>query len=382
MLVVVMIWHPARGNIRLLMTPGPVECSPRVLEALSRPQIYHYYPSFVSFFEDTLEKLRKVYQTKEDVLILQGEGVLGLEAAVANVVNPGDRVLVCDSGPFGKWFSVYVKNYKAVPVEVSVPYDEIISVEAVKEKLDTSRDIKALTVVHCETPAGILNPVAEICREAHKLGIVTIVDAVASLGGVDIRPDEWGIDICICASQKCISSPPGLTTLSLSQYAWDAIERKREPIRNSYLSLLDWRETWKVRRFPYTPFTAEIFAFNEALSELLEEGLAAAHARHRRVAEMCRASLKRLGLSLWPKSETYASDTVTAFRIPQELDEARIVSHMADKHGILIGGGYGETKGKVLRIGHMGYQATEANVVATVSALEETLTELQKPVNR
>lgn len=371
-------WHPPRGPIKLLMTPGPVECSPRVLEALSRPQIYHYYPGFVSLFEDTLEKLRKVYQTNGDVVILQGEGVLGLEASVANVISRGDKVLVCDSGPFGKWFSLYVENYGGIPELISVPYDEALTVESVKERLDNAQDVKALTVVHCETPTGIINPVAEICREAYKRGILTIVDAVASLGGMDVRPDEWKIDLCICASQKCIGSTPGLTTLSVSDYAWQAITRKNPPIRNSYVSLLDWKEAWKNKRFPYTPFTAELFAFNEALSEILEEGLDTVFARHQRVAEICRRSLRRLGLKLWPKKLEFASDTVTAFRIPDNLDESKIVGHMAERYGILIGGGYGETKGKLLRIGHMGYQANEAFIAATTSALEATLLNLQR----
>ncbi len=371
-----MVWHYARGKVIMLMTPGPVECSPRVLQALARPQIYHYYPGFVSFYEDTLEKLRRVYQTNYDVMIMHGEGVLGLEAAVANVINPGEKVLVCDSGPFGKWFSIYVSNYKGIAREVSVPYDEAMNVELVKEVLDTEHDIKALTAVHCETPTGILNPVDKICREAKKHGVITIVDAVSSLGGVDVRPDEWGIDICICASQKCISAPPGLTMLSISPDAWEAIEHRREPIRNSYLSLLDYREAWRERRFPFTPFTAEIFALNAALEDMLEEGLSNIHERHRIVAEHCRRGLKRIGLSLWPKREEYSSNTVTAFRIPERLDEARIVEKMVEEFGVLIGGGYKETKGKVLRIGHMGYQARITNITATLYALERVLQEL------
>ena len=296
------MWNKARGNVRLLMTPGPVEVSPRVLEALGRPQIHHYYKEFIELFAGTTDKMRKIFQTKNDVLILQGEGVLGLEASVANTIDPGDKVLVLDSGPFGKWFGEYVANFGGLASEVSVEYDDAINPEKVKEKLDKEKNVKAMTVVHCETPAGIMNPVQEICALARERGILTIVDAVASMGGVDVRPDDWGIDICITASQKAISSTPGLTMMSLSPYAWEVIEKKKRPIKNSYLSLTDWREAWlKNRRFPFTPFTAEIYALNEACDELLEEGLQKSFTRHRMVAEQCRNGVERLGLKLWPK---------------------------------------------------------------------------------
>jgi pyridoxamine--pyruvate transaminase len=373
-----MAWHPARGNISLLMTPGPVECSPRVLEALSRPQAYHYYPGFISFFQETVEKTRRLFQTKNDVLILQGEGVLGLEGAVANTINRGDKVLVCDSGPFGKWFSVWVKNSGGVPIEVSVPSNEAIEPEAVKAELDTEKDIRLLTVVHCETPTGILNPVKEICLAAKKHGVLTVVDAVASLAGVDVKPEAWGIDMCVSATQKCVGAPPSLTLMSVSKNAWEAVEKKKRPIRNSYLSLLDWKNTWiKEKTFPFTPFTTEIFGLHEALSEILEEGLSKVFNRHHRVAKMCRREARRLGLELWPKNEDDASDTVTAIKVPEVIGD-RVVSHMAKEHGILIGGGYRETKGKVLRIGHMGYQAKEANIAATINALELTLKSLKE----
>ncbi|MEM3387502.1 MAG: alanine--glyoxylate aminotransferase family protein [Nitrososphaerales archaeon] len=367
----------ARRNVRLLMTPGPVEVSPRVLAALSSPQIYHYYPGFIDFFEDTVEKVKRVFQTKQDVILMQGEGVLGLEAAVANIIDPGDKVLVCDSGPFGKWFRVYVENYGGVAVEASVDPREVMDVELVKRVMDDHKDLKALTIVHCETPCGTLNPVGEICREAKKRGLITIVDAVASLGGVEVKPDDWGIDVCISASQKCISSTAGLTLMTVSQNAWQAMEAKKKPLRNSYLSILDYRETWlKQKRFPFTPLVAEVYALNEAVSELLEEGLEQSFKRHREAAELCRRYSREIGLTLWPKKDEYASNTVTAVEVPTQYSDKTIVEHMAEKYGVLIGGGYGETKGRVLRVGHMGYQATTANIITTMEALRLTLRDL------
>ena len=373
------MWNKPRGPIRLLMTPGPVEVSPRVLAALARPQIYHYYSGFIDFFAETSEKMRKVFQTKNDVIIMQGEGVLGLEAAVMNTVNPGDKVLVLDSGPFGKWFGLYVQNAGGKVVELSCPNNDAIDPEKLIEILDIEKDIKAMTVVHCETPAGILNPIKELCPIAKKKGILTIVDSVASLGGVDVRPDDWGIDICCGASQKAVSAPPGLTMMSISRDAWDAIDHKKNPIKNSYISLIDYRDTWlKERRFPFTPFVSEMYALSEAADELLEEGLENSFKRHRMVADACRDGAEKIGFKLWAKRREIASNTVTALSIPSYTTDVEIVNNMVEKYGILIGGGFRETKGELLRIGHMGYQASLTNIMTTLAAMERTLDDVKK----
>jgi aspartate aminotransferase-like enzyme len=346
---------------------------------MSRPQIYHYYENFVEFFAETVEKMKKIYQTKNDVLILQGEGVLGLEAAVMNTINPGEKVLVLDSGPFGKWFSFYVENAEGKPVMLSCDNNDAIDPKKLKEILDVEKDIKAMTVVHCETPSGTLNPIKELCPIAKKKGILTIVDSVASLGGVDVRPDEWGIDICLGASQKAISAPPGLTMMSMSRDAWEAVERKKKPIKNSYISIIDYRDTWvKDKRFPFTPLVSEMYGLAEATDELLEEGLQNSFKRHAMVAEECRKGLEKLGVKLWPKRREICSNTVTAFEIPTPFTDPQIVGTMAEKYGVLIGGGFRETKGRLLRIGHMGYQASLTNILTTLAAMERTMNDLRK----
>jgi len=372
------VWNEPRGKIRLLMTPGPVEVSPRVLEAMARPQIYHYYRNFVDFFAETTEKVRKIFQTNNDILILQGEGVLGLEAAVVNCVNAGDKVLVLDSGPFGKGFREYVLNAEGRVSELTVDYHRAIDKESLKQKLDADKDIKAMTVVHCETPTGVLNPVQELCPLAKERGIVTIVDAVASLGGVDLKPDQWDIDVCVSASQKAISSSAGLTLMSISPEAWETIDKKKKPIRNSYLSLIDWRDSWiKNRRFPFTPSIGDMYGLGEACDILLEEGLQNSFSRHATVAEECRTGIETIGMQLWAERKEICSNTVTTIDIPEGYSDAQIVNTMVEKYGILIGGGFRETKGQLLRIGHMGYQATTTNIVATIEAMRRTLTELQ-----
>jgi aspartate aminotransferase-like enzyme len=369
-------WNKARGGIKLLMTPGPVEVSPRVLSALAQPVIYHYYPGFVEFFDETVKKMARVFKVsgKTDVLILQGEGVLGLEAAVACSVNPGDKVLVLENGPFGKGFGEFVKNAGGMPVYFHEDTNKCFDEERVDAFLEENRDAVAITMVHCETPAGLLNPPGTICRKAKSLGMLTIVDCVASLGGADFKPEEWGIDISVSASQKCLSAPSALTPMAISQFAWEKIEKKKIPIRASYLSLLDWKDTWLAqKRFPFTPFTSEVNALSAALDEIFEEGLENVLTRHMEVAQYCRKSLSRMGLRTWPIKEEFNSPTVTAITLPEKINDAALIQDVAKRHGILIGGGYKELKGHVLRIGHMGYAAQRSFMAATMDALEDSL---------
>jgi len=369
------MWNKARDGIKLLMTPGPVEVSPRVLSALGQPAIYHYYPGFVEFFDETTQKMAKVFQArKSDVLILQGEGVLGLEAAIVCTINPGEKVLVFENGPFGKWFGDLVENAGGKPVYFHAETNECFDAKKALAFLEVNRDAAAMTIVHCETPAGLLNPLAEICKKAKSLGMLTMVDCVATLGGTEVNPDDWGIDLCISASQKCLSSTAGLTPMSVSQFAWERIEKKKQPIKVSYLSLLDWKDTWlSSKKFPFTPLTAEVYALSAALDEILEEGLENVLRRHTEVSKFCRDGIKTLGLKLWPIKEEFCSPTVTAISIPEDMNDNAIIQEMSTNHGILIGGGYRELKGQVLRIGHMGYQAQRSFVSATLDALEETI---------
>lgn len=367
--------NPARRGIKLLMTPGPVEVSPRVLSAIAQPVIYHYYEGFIEFFEETIKKTSRLFHTDpQDTLILQGEGILGLEVAVACTVNPGEKVLVVENGPFGKWFGEFVKNAGGTPVYFSEEPNKCFNTSAVSEFLERNNDAVAMTMVHCETPAGLLNPPKEICSKAKSLGMLTIVDCVASLGGAEFRTNEWGVDIAVSASQKCLSSPAGLTPITASKFAWDKMYAKKVPIRNSYLSLIDWKETWlSSKRFPFTPFTSEMYALSASIDEILEEGLDNVLRRHAKVSSFVRKRALEMGLTLWPLEEIFCSPTVTALSLPDGLDEAEVIREVANKSGILIGGGYRELKGRVLRIGHMGYQAHMPFASATMDALEKVI---------
>ncbi|MDA4123496.1 MAG: alanine--glyoxylate aminotransferase family protein [Thaumarchaeota archaeon] len=371
-----MVSGSPREGIDLLMTSGPVEVSPRVLKALSQPTTYHYSHGFVELFDETTAKLAQVSRarSKRDVLILQGEAVLGLEASVACTVNPGDKVLVLENGPFGGGFGEYVKNAGGVPVYLRGRTDRALDVDEVRAFLELNRDAVAVTMVHCETPTGVLNPVETICRRAKELGMLTVVDVVASLGGVEFSASEWGVDISISATQKCVGAPPALALMTMSDFAWERVAAKTKPVRNSYLSLLDWRDTWlSSHRFPFTPFTNDVYALNEALSEILEEGLDACIRRHREAGRQCREGVRGLGLELWPLDEKDCSPTVTVFRVPTGRTDAEIIEAIVKAGRILISGGFGPLKGKVLRVGTMGYEARPEFVARTLGALSKAL---------
>lgn len=369
------MWNPAREGIDFMMTAGPVEVSPRVLAAMAQPAVYHYYPKFIEVFDETTEKVAKVFRTKrENVLILQGEGVLGLEASIVCTINPGEKVLVFENGPFGHAFGQFVSNAGGVPVYFHEEPNRDFDLASARAFMEQNRDAVAITVVHCETPAGLLNSVGPICGEAKRLGMLTVVDCVASLGGAEFRPDEWGVDLAVSASQKCIGAPCGLTPMTVSPFAWERMEKKQKPLRSSYLSLLDWKETWLVqRRFPFTPFTNEVYGLSAALDEILEEGLDKCILRHADSARFLRGGLKGLGLELWPTREEYCSPTVTTFQIPTGRTDVEVIDAMVKKHRILIGGGYKELKGKLLRIATMGYGAKRHFVAATLDALGDVL---------
>jgi pyridoxamine--pyruvate transaminase len=370
-----------KRQAQFTMSAGPVEATDRTLRAMSRPIFYHYDPQFAVVFDDTLSKLKAVFQTQQDVIIMQGEAILGLEAAAACCFQEGDTVLNLVSGPYGAGYQGYIERYGARSIEVRVPYNAAIDPDDVERALRAHPEVRFLSVVHSETPSGTLNPVREICTIAKKHGVLTIVDAVSSMGTLDIRPDEWGFDICVVGPQKGFSAPPGLALISVSDEAWEVMRRRKSPLRHTYLSMLDWKEKWlDDRRFPHTVLTSDVVALNEALEQMLEEGLENVFARHARAARACREGVKGLGLRLWPASEDIASPCCTALVPPEGIDEASLRQRMYEGYGVLISGGVGDTAGRLVRIGHMGKTADPMYVVVALAALERALHDLGHPV--
>ena len=367
---------------RLNLAAGPVEVSPRTLREMARPVLYHYDPAFLDLFRRTTELLQRVYRTEYDVVIMQAEAVLGLEAAAASLIAPGDKVLNLVSGVFGKWFEGFVEKYGGVPIEVAVPYDEAIDPEEVRRALRANPGVKFLSVVHSETPSGTVNPVAAIGAVAREFGVLTIVDTVSGLGGELLSPEEWGMDVAVAGPQKCLGGPPGLSLLAVSPAAWEAMEGRERPLRSSFLSILDWKDAWLANgRFPYTPSVNEIYALESVLTQVLEEGVEHHVARHAAIARACRAGVRGLGLRPWPAREEIAATCVTAVATPDGLDEARLRARMRETYGVTISGGYGDLSGKLFRLGHMGPAAHPTSLAAQLAILERSLADLGHPVS-
>ncbi len=357
---------------------GPNPVPERVLQALSKQTLYHYDPVFLKIYEDTTEKIKQLFRTNNDVIMMHGEAVLGLEAAAASLVAPGDLCLNLVSGPFGKGYSRHLKHAGGRVIEIEVPFNESITTQQVAKAFDEHPDIAVVSMVHSETPAGTLNPIETICPVAKAHGAVTIVDAVSSAGGMDVCPD-WGIDICITSPQKCISGTPGTAVAVVSKDAWKKMLDREEPFRGSILSMLDMKERWlEGGRFPYTPSVNQVYALNEAVTLILEEGLDHVFARHERVANYCRAEIRAMGLELWPVSDEIMSTCVTAITIPEGITDEQLRGWMREKYKVMISGSHGELSGKLVRIGHMGNTATETRVMVAIDALKKTLKDIGK----
>ncbi|KAB1190751.1 MULTISPECIES: alanine--glyoxylate aminotransferase family protein [Haloferax] len=346
------------------MTPGPTAVPPRVRNRMSdsmpNPDVEQ---SFFDMYDDVCSKLQRVYDTEDDVIVMGGEGILGLEAAIASTVAPGDEVLCLSNGLYGDGFADFVENYGGNPTLVSGDYSEPLDVERIEAALDSS-DYKVATMVHCETPTGTLNDIAPILELLHDHDVLTVVDAVSSLGGTPV-PSEY-IDINLGASQKAFSSPPGLTTVAVSDRAWDVAE-ERDP-KSLYTNLLPWRDTSEM--FPYTHLVANIAALDESLSMVLDEGLDAVYERHEEAAAHCRERGAELGIDLYPDAERSAP-TVTAFHLPGQAKAVQ--RELEEEHDIVLSTGLADLADDILRVGHMGYNADIQKVDRVMDALAKVV---------
>ncbi|MEM2957675.1 MAG: alanine--glyoxylate aminotransferase family protein [Candidatus Jordarchaeaceae archaeon] len=364
----------------LMFTPGPTEVHPRVLQAMARPlQNPDLDPDFYSFYDALCEKVKKIMKTGNDVILHSGEAIIGLEAAVASLVSPDEKVLTIASGIYGEGFANFVQMYGGKPVIVKFPYDEIVKPEEVERALEKEKDIEVATMVHCETPSGTLNPLREIGKICNDYGIILIVDAVSSVAGVPVETDKWHIDINIVGSQKCISAPPGVGIISVSEKAWEKMEKRdqKSKIKSFYLNLLSWKRDWFQNRiFPYTHTASLLYALDEACQIILEEKIEKVYERHQKVAKGIRQAVKAMGLELYPKEESYCSDTVTAIKIPKGIEDEKLRNHILQKYGVMIAGNWGELRGKVIRLGHMGYNAYPHKAINAIFALSESLKDL------
>ena len=357
------------------LTAGPTAASPGTLAALGAPITYHYDPLFLTTYRGTERKVAQVFHSRSDVVLLQGEAVLALEAAARALVSPGMHCLNLVSGVFGRGLGEKLRSAGGVVREIEVSFDDAVDPADVERALHDDPEIRLVAVVHCETPSGTLNPIEEIGPLAKVHGAVVLVDCVSSLGGVDIRPDEWGLDICVAGPQKCLAGPAAPAMLLVSGDAWAAIAKNDAAPRGSYLSLLDWKERWLDNGvFPFTPLVSDILGLSAACDELLAVGLEVSFARHDLAARACRTGVRAMGLEIWPCRDEIASPTVTSIRLPDELGDLQVRAHARERYGVMLSGAQGA--GNLIRVGHMGVTARGLHPVVGLVALGQTLADL------
>ena len=361
------------------LTAGPTAATPRTLQALGEPIIFDYDPVFLEKFRELERKIAELMRSSEDIVLMQGEAVLGLEAAARALTRPGMKALNLVSGVYAAWFGDWLREYGAEVVEVRVPYDEAVEAADVRQALDDNPDVELVAVVQSETPSGIHNPVGEIAPAVKEAGALLLVDAVSALCCEEVLVDEWGLDVCVAGPQKCLAGPPGMSLMSISSAAWEAMERNPNAPRGSFLSLLDWKERWidtDRTKFLYTPSVVDVNGVDSVVDQVLEEGLEQCIARHQAAARAVRAGVQAMGLELWPRREEYAAGCVTAIRVPEGISRAGTLEHVRGRYGVMLSGGYGELTDKLFRIGHMGPAADSLNPVVAVAALGRGLKDL------
>lgn len=355
------------------MTPGPTQVRENV--RLARSLATTNPDLDVTFYDEykvICDHLSALLRTDNASYILSGEGILGLEAACASLTEPGDRVLVLDNGLFGKGFADFVKLYGGEPVLYTVSDKKAIDIDALKQYLQADHDFKYATVVHCDTPTGVLNPIEQICPLLKQYGILTVVDAVASMFGVEIDVDASQVDILCGGSQKALSAPPGLTMLTVSNDAITAMEQRKTPIASFYANILTFKNYYKDKWFPYTMPISDIYGLGAALDNVLADRNICV--RHAQIAQAVRTAVVEAGLKLYLDSDY--CPTVTVIEVPNTVDSVQFLRHMTEEYGIMIAGCFDYLTGKVFRLGHMGEGANVEDVAAMLDAMDHTFADL------
>ena len=359
-----------------LMAPGPTPVPPNVLLAMAQPMIHHRTPVYDALFAEIRAGLKRLFQTRQEVIPFASSGTGGMEAAFANTLSPGDTALVLTAGRFGERWEDLGTAYGINLVRVAAPWGESVSPQAMAEALQRNPGAKAVFMTHSESSTGVLHDVGGIAAVTKGSGAICVVDAVSSLGIADLPMDAWGVDIVVSGSQKGLMLPPGLSFCALSEKAWGHVKASRLP--KFYFDLTAEAKAVSQGEAHFTPAVSIMLGLREVLRMLDEEGLPNVFKRHDRLARATRAGVEALGLSLFPKATPTPS--LTAVVAPASVDSEKILSTYSDSHNITIAGGQGKLKGKVFRLGHMGYVA-EFDVIAALSALEQVLQELGHPVD-
>jgi aspartate aminotransferase-like enzyme len=365
---------------RYLVTPGPTPVPPEVLAAVSAPMIHHRGPDFRAILARVLERLALVFRTENDVLLFTSAGTGAMESAVANVCSPGDRVLVVTHGYFGERWAAIAQGYGCDVIQLRCEWGDAPSPDEVAGKLEEAGGVRAVYLTHSETSTGVVADVRSIAERLNGSGALVVVDAISSLGAVPLETDAWGLDVVVTSSHKALMTPAGLAAVSTSPAAFEAAERASSP-----RFYFDWKRTRKTQansppQNPFSPAISLVLGLDVALDLLLAEGLAGAHERHVRLGRACRVGAKAMGLELFSPDDDRAA-VVTAIRTPADVDSSAIVLSMRERSNVTVVGGQGELKGKIVRIGHIGYIDVH-DVTTALSALELALVEAGADVER
>ncbi|MCI8506753.1 MAG: alanine--glyoxylate aminotransferase family protein [Lachnospiraceae bacterium] len=356
-----------------IMTPGPTQVAENVRLARSLPCTNpDLDEDFVEFYKETCEKISRLLHTKNETLILGGEGILGLEAACASITEPGDQVLVLDNGIYGKGFADFVSMYGGIPSLYTVDGRSPIDVTELEAFLSKSHDYKYATVVHGDTPSGVLNDIGKLCPLLKKYGILTVVDSVSAMFGEEVRADRAQIDLLCGGSQKVVSAPPGLAFVTISADAKKAIKERKTPIASFYANLKVFEHYYEEKWFPYTMPISDIYGLRAAIDNI--EADKDILKRHAAIGAAARYAVTKAGLTLYLKSGF--SSTVTVFEVPKGTTDKAILTSMKKDHKILLAGSFGSLSGKVIRIGHMGENANVSDMAEVFGALDEVFAKL------
>ena len=362
-----------KDHLLRLFTPGPTPMPEKVCQAAGSPIIHHRSAAFRQWMHNVTDKLKSLFQTQHDVLILTGSSTGGMEAAVVNTCSPGDRVLSASVGRFGDRWADIAEAFGADVTRLRFADGQAADPAAIEKALYEGATFRALLFTHNETSTGVTNDMAAVGAVVRSLPVerrpLFLVDAVSSLGALEMQTDAWGCDVVVSGSQKALMSPPGVAMVAVGPRGWEALERAQMP--RFYWDFSAARQRSKEGVTPFTTAISVVYALNAALDLIAEEGLSNVLARHRRLGRHTRAGIKQLGLELFP-DEAVASDTVTAVCVPPGVDAAALLARMRDEFGILLAGGQGPLKGHIFRIGHMGH-IFEADVDMLLAALAKVL---------
>jgi alanine-glyoxylate transaminase/serine-glyoxylate transaminase/serine-pyruvate transaminase len=358
---------------RVLMGPGPSDVHPRVLTAMATPLVGHLDPQFLDIMNETQELLRWVFQTRNQLTFpVSGTGSAGMETCVVNLIEPGDKMAVGVNGVFGQRMTDVAQRAGAAVTTVERPWGQVFDLQQIREVLQKVRP-KVLGIVHAETSTGAWQPAEELGQLCHEFDTLLLLDTVTSLAGVPVAIDDWGVDAVYSGTQKCLSCPPGLAPVSFSPRAVEAINRRKARVQSWYLDMTMVQRYWGQERFYHhtAPITM-IYALREALRLVREEGLEARWARHQKNHQALKAGLAALGMD-YTAAEGHQLPQLNAVRIPAGADDLQTRKRLLEEFGIEIGGGLGDFKGKVWRVGLMGHTCRPNNVLLFLGALEQCL---------